>query len=54
MRKLSLLMDFYELTMAYSYFKSKRHLDIAVFDVFFRKIPDSGGYAIYAGLKSSY
>ena len=50
MRKLSLLMDFYELTMAYSYFKSKRHLDIAVFDVFFRKIPDSGGYAIYAGL----
>ena len=51
MRKLSLLMDFYELTMAYSYFKSKRHLDIAVFDVFFRKIPDNGGYAIYAGLK---
>jgi nicotinate phosphoribosyltransferase len=50
MRKLSLLMDFYELTMAYSYFKSKRHLDIAVFDVFFRKIPDKGGYAIYAGL----
>lgn len=50
MRKLSLLMDFYELTMAYSYFKSKRHLDIAVFDVFFRKIPDNGGYAIYAGL----
>ena len=50
MKKLSLLMDFYELTMAYSYFKSKRHLDIAVFDVFFRKIPDSGGYAIYAGL----
>ena len=43
-------MDFYELTMAYSYFKSKRHLDIAVFDVFFRKIPDNGGYAIYAGL----
>ncbi len=50
MKKLSLLMDFYELTMAYSYFKSKRHLDIAVFDVFFRKIPDNGGYAIYAGL----
>ena len=50
MKKLSLLMDFYELTMAYSYFKSNRHLDIAVFDVFFRKIPDSGGYAIYAGL----
>ena len=46
-----LLMDFYELTMAYGYFKDNKHLDVAVFDVFFRKVPDQGGYAIMAGLE---
>ncbi len=51
-RNLSLLMDFYELTMANGYFKDGRHQDIAVFDVFFRSIPDDGGYAIFAGLES--
>ena len=50
-RKLNLLMDFYELTMAYGYFNDQRHLEIAVFDVFFRSIPDHGGYAIFAGLE---
>ncbi|MDY0278115.1 MAG: nicotinate phosphoribosyltransferase [Acholeplasma sp.] len=50
-RKLSLLMDFYELTMSYGYFKDNRHLDTAVFDVFFRSVPDNGGYAIMAGLE---
>ena len=50
-RKLNLLMDFYELTMSYGYFKDNRHLDIAVFDVFFRSVPDRGGYAIMAGLE---
>ncbi len=50
-RKLNLLMDFYELTMANGYFKDGRHEDIAVFDVFFRSIPDHGGYAIFAGLE---
>lgn len=50
-RKLMLLMDFYELTMAYGYFKDNKHLDVAVFDVFFRKVPDQGGYAIMAGLE---
>ena len=49
-RKLTLLMDFYELTMSYGYFKDNRHLDTAVFDVFFRSIPDNGGYAIMAGV----
>ena len=50
-RKLNLLMDFYELTMSYGYFKDNRHLDTAVFDVFFRSVPDRGGYAIMAGLE---
>ena len=50
-RKLSLLMDFYELTMANGYFKDNKHDQVAVFDVFFRSIPDQGGYAIFAGLE---
>jgi nicotinate phosphoribosyltransferase len=50
-RKLNLLMDFYELTMANSYFNDRKHMDIAVFDVFFRDIPDHGGYAVFAGLE---
>ena len=50
-RKLSLLMDFYELTMANGYFKDNKHMQIAVFDVFFRSIPDEGGYAVFAGLE---
>ena len=50
-RKLNLLMDFYELTMAHGYFNDNKHMEIAVFDVFFRSIPDQGGYAIFAGLE---
>jgi len=50
-RKLSLLMDFYELTMANGYYRDNKHSQIAVFDVFFRSIPDQGGYAIFAGLE---
>ena len=50
-RKLTMLMDFYELTMANGYFKDKKYQQIAVFDVFFRSIPDKGGYAIFAGLE---
>ncbi|MDL2292926.1 nicotinate phosphoribosyltransferase [Acholeplasma sp. OttesenSCG-928-E16] len=51
MRNFSLLLDYYELTMAYSYYCQNKHEDEAVFDVFFRDIPDKGGYAIYAGLE---
>lgn len=47
----TLLFDFYELTMANGYFVSKRSDEIAYFDVFFRNIPDGGGYAIAAGLE---
>lgn len=51
-RKFSLLIDFYELTMSNGYFMDNRHNEIAVFDVFFRSVPDEGGYAILAGLES--
>lgn len=51
MRALNLLMDFYELTMANGYFVDQKHNVEAVFDVFFRSVPDEGGYAIFAGLE---
>jgi len=43
--------DFYELTMANGYFESGVADQICYFDVFFRTIPDGGGFAICAGLK---
>ena len=49
-RNLTLLMDFYELTMARGYFDSGYEDKVGVFDMFFRKIPDDGGFAIAAGL----
>lgn len=48
--KLELIADFYEFTMSNGYF-SKNKNDMAYFDVFFRKVPDRGGYAIVAGLE---
>jgi nicotinate phosphoribosyltransferase len=50
-KKLALLTDFYELTMANGYFRSGFGDTIAYFDLFFRKIPDKGGFAIMAGLQ---
>ncbi|MBQ7308817.1 MAG: nicotinate phosphoribosyltransferase [Clostridia bacterium] len=47
----TMLLDFYELTMANGYFLSGKQDEIAYFDVFFRDIPDGGGYAIAAGLE---
>ncbi len=49
-RNMTLLMDFYELTMASGYFDAGRTDEHAVFDMFFRRIPDGGGFAIAAGL----
>ncbi len=49
--KLSLVTDFYELTMSNGYFEKNMKDTIAYFDVFFRKIPDNGGYVICAGLE---
>ncbi|MBQ4353440.1 MAG: nicotinate phosphoribosyltransferase [Clostridia bacterium] len=48
---LSLLCDFYELTMGRGYFESEMRNKIAYFDVFYRRVPDGGGYAIAAGLE---
>ncbi len=50
-RNLTLLTDFYELTMANGYLKQGIGEKTAVFDMFFRKIPDEGGFAIFAGLE---
>ena len=47
----ALLTDFYELTMAHGYFKKGMHNNICYFDVFFRRIPDQGGFAICCGLE---
>ena len=47
----TLLCDFYELTMANGYFELGKSDEIAYFDVFYRKIPDGGGFAIAAGLE---
>ena len=44
------LMDYYELTMAYSDFKNNRGNDIVYFDVYFRKNIDNSGYSIFGGL----
>jgi len=48
---LTMLVDFYELTMANGYFEHGMEDEIACFDLFFRRIPDNGGFAIMAGLE---
>ena len=47
---MTMLCDFYELTMGNGYFEAGLQNRITYFDVFFREIPDHGGYAICAGL----
>ena len=49
-RNYTLLTDEYEYTMANGYLINGKEKDEAVFDVFFRKVPNDGGYAIMAGL----
>ena len=49
-RNYTLLTDEYEFTMSETYFKNKKKNEKAVFDIFFRKVPNEGGYAIMAGL----
>lgn len=51
MRNLSMMMDFYELTMSNGYFQEKDIDHLVAFDVFYRKNPDGGGFAIFAGLE---
>ncbi|GAB5402686.1 MAG: nicotinate phosphoribosyltransferase [Aureliella sp.] len=50
MGSLALLTDLYQLTMAYGYWKHGKAEQPAVFHLFFRKPPFSGGYAVAAGL----
>ena len=47
----TMLCDFYELTMANGYFQTDMAQQICYFDVFFRSVPDEGGFAITAGLE---
>ena len=51
MRNLTLLTDLYEITMMQAYFKNNNKNKMAIFDVFYRKNPMDGGYAISAGLE---
>ncbi len=48
---LTMLCDFYELTMGNGYFVDGKADQIRYFDVFFRNVPDGGGFAIAAGLE---
>ncbi|MCH4239131.1 MAG: nicotinate phosphoribosyltransferase [Oscillospiraceae bacterium] len=48
---LTMLTDFYEITMANGYFANGFRDKIAYFDMFFREVPDKGGFAIMAGVQ---
>ncbi|MDE7326158.1 MAG: nicotinate phosphoribosyltransferase, partial [Lachnospiraceae bacterium] len=55
-RNLAMVMDFYEMTMSNGYFEQWEKDDTAktarvAFDVFYRRNPDNGGFAIFAGLE---
>ena len=48
---MAMLFDFYEMTMANGYFRKQMEERVTYFDVFFRRVPDGGGFAIAAGLE---
>lgn len=48
---LTMLVDFYEITMANGYLNSGLKDKIAYFDMFYRRVPDKGGFAILAGVQ---
>lgn len=50
-RNISMMMDLYEMTMADCYYAEKDEETQVVFDVFYRKNPDQGGFAIFAGVE---
>lgn len=50
-KNLTMLTDFYEFTMANGYFEKNMGDRRAYFDMFFRRVPDGGGYAIMAGVE---
>ena len=49
----TMLCDFYQLTMGNGYYKTRHANRTAYFDLFFRRVPDNGGYAICAGLEQA-
>ena len=50
-RNISMMMDLYELTMANGYFLTEDKNKKVAFDLFYRRNPDEGGYAVFAGLE---
>lgn len=50
-RNLSMIMDFYELTMSNEYFQDGKKDVLTAFEIFYRQNPDHGGFAIFAGLE---
>ena len=50
-RNISMMMDLYEMTMANGYFANSDTQPRVIFDIFYRKNPDGGGFAIFAGLE---
>ena len=50
-RNISMMMDLYEMTMANGYFVDQNVKSQVAFDVFYRRNPDHGGFAIFAGLE---
>ena len=50
-RNISMMMDLYEMTMANGYFAHHDTQPRVIFDIFYRKNPDEGGFAIFAGLE---
>ncbi len=50
-RNLTMLTDFYEITMANGYFKNNFKDTVAYFDMFYRRVPDGGGFVIMAGVE---
>lgn len=50
-RNISMMMDLYEMTMANGYFRMHSETKRVAFDVYYRKNPDNGGFAIFAGLE---
>ena len=51
MRNLTMLMDYYELTMSNGYFVKGFKDKVVVFDMFYRTNPDNGGFVVSAGLE---
>ena len=48
---LTMLTDFYEFTMMNGFFAEEYKDKIAYFDMFFRRVPEDGGFAIMAGVE---